>query len=255
MIQLSEVTKTYDVNGVPLEAIKPLELTINEGEFVTLIGASGCGKTTILRILADLSQPSRGSVRIAGMTPRQACHMRDIGFVFQQPALLEWRSVAENIRLPLELAGLGQSQRAAAVAEILELVGLTDFARHYPRELSGGMQQRVALARALVIRPKVLLMDEPFGALDEITRDAMNVELARVVERTGSTVVFVTHSIREAVYLSDRIIILSPRPGRIIDTLSVDLSRPRPLAVRQGAEFHRLADKGLSLLEVGLDER
>jgi len=203
--------------GDDVRALEDVQLTVSQGEFVSLIGPSGCGKSTLLRIIADLDAPTAGSVTVFGKSAQQARLDQDYGIAFQQAGLLPWRSVADNVALPLELHGTGSRARKDRVAELLELVGLGDFARAYPDELSGGMQQRVAIARALAESPRLLLMDEPFGALDEITRERMQGELVRICAETGAAVVFVTHSIPEAVFLSDRVVVMTPRPGRIID--------------------------------------
>jgi NitT/TauT family transport system ATP-binding protein len=205
--------------GDDVRALEDVGLTVAGGEFVSLIGPSGCGKSTLLRIIADLDAPTAGSVTVFGKSARQARLDQDYGIAFQQAGLLPWRSVADNVALPLELHGTASRTRRARVAELLELVGLGDFARSYPDELSGGMQQRVAIARALAESPRLLLMDEPFGALDEITRERMQGELVRICAETGAAVVFVTHSIPEAVFLSDRVVVMTPRPGRIIDVV------------------------------------
>lgn len=219
-IEVGGVGKIFDSAGVT--ALSEIELTVSAGEFVSLIGPSGCGKSTLLRIVADLEQPSSGSVAVFGKTARQARLDQDYGIAFQQAGLLDWRTVRANVELPLELHKVGKSERRARSAELLELVGLSDFADRYPTELSGGMQQRVAIARALVRTPSLLLMDEPFGALDEMTRERMQNDLLRIVEETSAAVVFVTHSIPEAVYLSDRVVVMSARPGRIVDVLEMD---------------------------------
>jgi len=204
----------------PVTALEDIHLTIAEGEFVSLIGPSGCGKSTLLRLVADLEQPTGGTVTVTGKPARQARLDQDYGIAFQQAGLLDWRSVAENVELPLQVHGVGRAERRARAAELLELVGLADFARSRPGELSGGMQQRVAIARALATRPKLLLMDEPFGALDEMTRERMQAELLRIAGETGAAVLFVTHSIPEAVVLSDRVVVMSPRPGRITEVVT-----------------------------------
>jgi NitT/TauT family transport system ATP-binding protein len=209
--------------GATVTALTGIELTVHDGEFVSLIGPSGCGKSTLLRLIADLDEPTAGDIRVFGRTARQARIDQAYGIAFQQAGLLPWRTVAANIELPLQLHGVGASERRARVAELLDLVGLTDFSRHYPDQLSGGMQQRVAIARSLAERPRLLLMDEPFGALDEMTRERMQTELLRIRAETGAAVVFVTHSIPEAVYLSDRVVVMSPRPGRITDEIDVRL--------------------------------
>ncbi|RZS64825.1 NitT/TauT family transport system ATP-binding protein [Agromyces ramosus] len=209
--------------GATVTALTGIELTVHDGEFVSLIGPSGCGKSTLLRLIADLDEPTAGDIRVFGRTARQARIDQAYGIAFQQAGLLPWRSVAANIELPLQLHGVGASARRARVAELVELVGLSDFAKHYPDQLSGGMQQRVAIARSLAESPRLLLMDEPFGALDEMTRERMQTELLRIRAETGAAVVFVTHSIPEAVYLSDRVVVMSPRPGRITDEIDVRL--------------------------------
>ncbi|MFE5670640.1 ABC transporter ATP-binding protein [Agromyces sp. NPDC056523] len=209
--------------GSSVTALTGIDLTVHAGEFVSLIGPSGCGKSTLLRLIADLDEPTDGDIRVFGRTAKQARVDQDYGIAFQQAGLLPWRTVAANIELPLQLHGVAAAARRARVAELLELVGLADFAKHYPDQLSGGMQQRVAIARSLAEQPRLLLMDEPFGALDEMTRERMQTELLRIRAETGAAVVFVTHSIPEAVYLSDRVVVMSPRPGRITDEIDVRL--------------------------------
>ena len=206
-------------------ALDDIQLSVATGEFVSLIGPSGCGKSTLLRLIADLDQPSVGDIRVFGKTARQARIDQDYGIAFQQAGLLPWRSVAANIELPLELHGIGREARQRRSAELLALVGLSDFADRFPDQLSGGMQQRVAIARSLAESPELLLMDEPFGALDEMTRERMQGELVRICGETGAAVVFVTHSIPEAVFLSDRVVVMSPRPGRIVGIVDVALGR------------------------------
>lgn len=209
--------------GQSVTALESVDLTVDAGEFVSLIGPSGCGKSTLLRLIADLDEPSSGEITVFGKPARRARLDQDYGIAFQQAGLLPWRTVAANIELPLQLHGVGAAQRRARSAELLALVGLSDVAERYPDQLSGGMQQRVAIARALAERPSLLLMDEPFGALDEMTRERMQTELLRIRAETDAAVVFVTHSIPEAVYLSDRVVVMSPRPGRITDTIDVRL--------------------------------
>ncbi|MGW0249617.1 ABC transporter ATP-binding protein [Nocardia goodfellowii] len=214
-VQLAGVGKIFPAGSVT--ALADVSLTVGASEFVSLIGPSGCGKSTLLRIVADLEQPSSGTVTVHGKTARQARLDQDYGIAFQQAGLLDWRTVQANVELPLELHKVPKAERRGRSAELLEMAGLTEFATRYPPELSGGMQQRVAIARALARKPSLLLMDEPFGALDEMTRERMQAELLRITGETGAAVVFVTHSIPEAVFLSDRVVVMSPRPGRITD--------------------------------------
>ena len=222
--------------GTSTQALAEVDLTVGEGEFVSLIGPSGCGKSTLLRLIADLDSPSAGTVEVFERTAAEARAAHTYGIAFQQAGLLPWRTVAANVELPLALHRVPKPERLARVAELLALVGLTDFADRYPDQLSGGMQQRVAIARALAERPRLLLMDEPFGALDEMTRERMQSELARIARETGAAVVFVTHSIPEAVFLSDRIAVMSPRPGRITEVIPVSLGR-REEDVREADGF------------------
>jgi NitT/TauT family transport system ATP-binding protein len=212
--------------GLPNEvtALQDVSLDVAEGEFVSLIGPSGCGKSTLLRVIADLTHATRGDMRVAGLTPADARSQQKYGMAFQQAALFDWRTVQRNVELPLELQGWDKSRRAARAMELLEMVQLADFANHRPWELSGGMQQRVAIARSLAVDPPLLLMDEPFGALDEMTRERMQNELLRIRKETGKSIVFVTHSIPEAVYLSDRVVVMSPRPGRITEVVTIGLA-------------------------------
>jgi NitT/TauT family transport system ATP-binding protein len=203
-----------------VHALDGIDLTVADGEFVSLIGPSGCGKSTLLRVVADLEQPTSGTVAVAGKSPRRARIDQEYGMAFQAAGLLEWRTVTENVELPLQVHGMDRARRRARAAELLELVGLADFAGARPGQLSGGMQQRVAIARALAPSPRLLLMDEPFGALDEMTRERMQAELLRLARETGAAVLFVTHSIPEAAILSDRVVVLSPRPGRITDIVT-----------------------------------
>jgi NitT/TauT family transport system ATP-binding protein len=232
-------------------ALSEVDLTIGQGDFVSLIGPSGCGKTTLLRAIADLVRPSSGILRVNGMTPEEARLARAYGYVFQAPALLPWRSVARNIMLPLEIMGMPAAQRRAEVARYLDLVGLSAFARKFPWQLSGGMQQRVSIARALSFKPSLLLMDEPFGALDEITRDGLNVHLRDLWARTGLTGVFVTHSIPEAVFLSTHIVVMSARPGRIVEVILSDLPRQRSLEDRDTPAFLAVSRRVREALHLG----
>jgi len=218
-VELTGVDKRFG----DVHALAEIELTLDDGEFVSLIGPSGCGKSTLLRVVADLEQPTEGTVRVGGKPARQARLDQDYGIAFQQSGLLEWRTVAENVELPLHVHGVAKAERRARAAELLDLVGLADFSGLRPSQLSGGMQQRVAIARSLATRPTLLLMDEPFGALDEMTRERMQAELLRIADETGAAVLFVTHSIPEAVFLSDRVVVMTPRPGRIVDIVD---SRP-----------------------------
>jgi len=223
-----------------VEALQGIDLEIRPGEFISLIGPSGCGKSTLLRIIGDLIEPSEGSVLVNGKTAHRARLDRDYGIVFQAAVLYDWRTVGRNIALPLEMMGWDRARRSARVREMLELVELTGFEDHRPWQLSGGMQQRVAIARALAFSPALLLMDEPFGALDEMTRERLNLELLRIWERARSTVVFVTHSIAEAVYLSTRVVVMSARPGRIAGVVDVDLPQPRTAETREDPRFFEL---------------
>jgi NitT/TauT family transport system ATP-binding protein len=220
-----------------VDALVDVDLTVQPGEFVSLIGPSGCGKSTLLRLFADLIEPTGGELTVNGKSAHQARLDQDYGMAFQQSGLFEWRTVARNIELPLELKGWDKARRRARSAEMLELVKLSEFATHLPWQLSGGMQQRVAIARALAAHPRLLLMDEPFGALDEMTREHMQAELLRICAGTGTTVVFVTHSIPEAVYLADRVVVMSPRPGRITQIVDVSLGRDRDELTREASEF------------------
>jgi NitT/TauT family transport system ATP-binding protein len=253
VVTLDKVSLVYPGEGgsPPVTALADIELTVDEGSFVALIGPSGCGKSTLLRLLADLLQPTAGTLTVAGESPSRTRLARKIGFVFQDPALLEWRRILDNVVLPLELRGVGRAERESLARDLLALVGLTGFEQSWPRQLSGGMRQRAAIARALSTEPSVLLMDEPFGALDQLTRDRMNMEVARIHEVTGVSVILVTHSIREAVLLSDRIVVMTPRPGRISRLMDVELPRPRTLATRDEELFERLVRDGTRELEKG----
>ncbi len=241
VVRLSGVDKVFSRGGQPVTtALEGIDLTIQRGEFVSLIGPSGCGKSTLLRLIGDLVAPTRGEVIVNGKTAERARRDRDYGMVFQAPVLFEWRTVEDNVKLPLEILGRSAADRAARAREMLDLVELGEFAKHYPYQLSGGMQQRVAIARALSFEPAILLMDEPFGALDEMTRERMNSEVLRIWERTGTTIVFVTHSIPEAVFLSSRVVVMSARPGRITDVVTIDLPRPRGEETRESPRYFEL---------------
>jgi NitT/TauT family transport system ATP-binding protein len=240
-VRLSGVDKAFAIRGggrtVALEGI---DLEIGRGEFVSLIGPSGCGKSTLLRIVGDLISPTAGRVEVNGKPAPQAREDRDYGMVFQAPVLFDWRSVESNVGLPLEVMKVPSAERERRVRQMLELVELGGFLGHYPHQLSGGMQQRVAIARALAFEPALLLMDEPFGALDEMTRERLNAEMLRIWEQTGTTVVFVTHSIPEAVFLSTRVVVMSPRPGRVVQVVEVDLPQPRTDQTRESERYFEL---------------
>jgi len=224
-VRATGIGKSFETKAGPVEALTDVDLEVAAGEFVSLIGPSGCGKSTLMRLIADLDGPTTGRLEVFGKSPAQARRDQDYGIAFQQAGLLPWRTVADNIGLPLELHRMDRTARASRVAELAELVGLTDFAGSYPDQLSGGMQQRVAIARSLAEQPRLLLMDEPFGALDEMTRERMQTELSRIVAETAAAVVFVTHSIPEAVFLSDRVVVMSPRPGRITTLISTGIGQ------------------------------
>jgi len=239
-IELEHVSMQYESGSSRVTALQDVSLTIAKGEFVSLLGPSGCGKTTLLRIMADLIQPTGGTLKVAGNTAREARLAQKYGIVFQSPVLYDWRRVKSNITLPLELKGVPRPERIKKAMELLELVGLEKFANHYPWQLSGGMQQRVAIARALAMEPEILLMDEPFSALDEFTRERLNEELLAIWSKVQNTVVFVTHSIPEAIFLSDRVFVLSPHPGRLSAVVDIPLPRPRTKEMRNSETFFRL---------------
>jgi NitT/TauT family transport system ATP-binding protein len=241
VVRLEGVGMIFSVGDQPSTvALEGIDLEIGRGEFVSLIGPSGCGKSTILRIIGDLIAPTSGTATVNGKPAAQARRDRDYGMVFQAPVLFDWRSVAENVRLPLEVMGYSAARQAERSKAMLDLVELSEFDRHHPWQLSGGMQQRVAIARALAFEPSILLMDEPFGALDEMTRERMNQEVQRIWAQTGTTVVFVTHSIPEAVFLSSRVAVMSARPGRITKVIEVDLPRPRTDDTRESERYFEL---------------
>jgi NitT/TauT family transport system ATP-binding protein len=252
VVRLSGVDKVFTRGDqVATTALEGIDLDIARGEFVSLIGPSGCGKSTLLRVIGDLVPPTRGEVIVNGKPAPRARGDRDYGMVFQAPVLMDWRTVEENVRLPLEVMGRPAAQRASRAREMLELVELGDFVKHYPYQLSGGMQQRVAIARALSFEPAILLMDEPFGALDEMTRERMNSEVLRIWEQTGTTIVFVTHSIPEAVFLSSRVVVMSARPGRITEIVDVDLPRPRNEDTRETRRYFELVTQVREALRTG----
>jgi NitT/TauT family transport system ATP-binding protein len=240
VVEVAAASKTFGAGDSAVTALQSIDLTIRGGEFVSLIGPSGCGKSTLLRLIGDLTAPSAGEVRVNGKPARQARLDRDYGMVFQAPVLMDWRTVARNIELPLEIMGFGKAERASRSSALLRLVELEGFEHQRPWQLSGGMQQRVAIARALAFDPKLLLMDEPFGALDEMTRERMNLEVMRIWRETGTTVVFVTHSIPEAVFLSTRVVVMSARPGRITRVIDVDLPQPRSFETRESERYFEL---------------
>ena len=237
------VDLTFLTNDGPVDALKDVNLDINEGDFVSFIGPSGCGKTTFLRVLADLEKPTGGTVEINGVSPKIARESRAYGYVFQAPGLYPWRSIGKNIKLPLEIIGLSKHEQSERVKRVLKLVDLQDFENKFPWQLSGGMQQRASIARALAFDADILLMDEPFGALDEIVRDHLNEQLLDLWKTTSKTICFVTHSIPEAVYLSTKIVVMSPRPGRIIDVIESTLPNERPLNIRDSSEFISISQR------------
>jgi len=257
-VEVQGVSVVYPAKEHTVTSLDKVSLSMQEGEFISLIGPSGCGKTTLLRVIADLEQVSSGLVRVNGMSSRDARMARAYGYVFQAPALFPWRTVLANVCLPLEIHGIAKEQARATAMQHLERVGLNGFEGKYPWQLSGGMQQRVSIARALGFEPKLLMMDEPFGALDEITRDRLNEQLLRLWEKEKRTVVFVTHSIPEAVFLSDRVLVMTPRPGRVHADVEIDLPRPRTPAVLRdrprrevvtSPEFMALREQALEALE------
>jgi NitT/TauT family transport system ATP-binding protein len=246
VVSITGLTKTFPRGNVT--ALQGIDLQIEAGEFVSLIGPSGCGKSTLLRVIGDLTPPSAGTVEVNGKPAQRARADHDYGMVFQDSVLFDWRTVAKNVGLPLELLRWDRAKRKERVDEMLRLVELQGFADHHPWQLSGGMQMRVAIARALAFEPSLLLMDEPFGALDEMTRERLNIELLDIWRRTESTVVFVTHSISEAVFLSTRVVVLSPRPGRIAGIVDIDLPQPRTADTREDAHFFELVTEVRELL-------
>ena len=251
VIDIHKLSLTFKTSDGDVHALSDIDLSVNQGDFVSFIGPSGCGKTTLLRVIADLEQPTAGDISVNGMTPEQARLARAYGYVFQAAALYPWRTIAKNIALPLEIMGLNAKDIQERIKRNLELVDLVGFDKKYPWQLSGGMQQRASIARALAVEPDLLLMDEPFGALDEIVRDHLNEQLLQLWAQTSKTVVFVTHSIPEAVFLSNRIVVMSPRPGRIYDIIESDLPRERDLSIRETPEFLRLANRVRDGLRAG----
>jgi len=251
VVKAENLSLTFQTNDGPVHALADIDLTIDKGEFVSFIGPSGCGKTTFLRVMADLEQPTSGSICINGVTPEEARKSRAYGYVFQAAGLYPWRTIGGNIRLPLEIMGYSRADQAERVRRVLELVDLDGFEKKFPWQLSGGMQQRASIARALAFDADILLMDEPFGALDEIVRDHLNEQLLKLWAKTNKTIAFVTHSIPEAVYLSTKIVVMSPRPGRIADIIDSTLPHDRPLDIRDTPEFLEVAHRVREGLRAG----
>ena len=243
VVEARDLSLTFETADGPVYALSQVNLQIGQGDFVSFIGPSGCGKTTLLRVIADLERPTEGSITVEGVSPQEARQRRIYGYVFQAPALYPWRSIERNVTLPLEIMGVPKAERQARAKRYLELVNLAGFEKKFPWQLSGGMQQRASIARALCFDPDLLLMDEPFGALDEIVRDHLNEQLLQLWDKTAKTVVFVTHSIPEAVFLSNKIVVMSPRPGRIIDVIETDFPRERTLDIRETPEFLEVAHR------------
>jgi NitT/TauT family transport system ATP-binding protein len=251
-ITIKNLGVTFQDNaGNDVQALTGVNLDIYKGEFVSLLGPSGCGKTTLLRSVADLQEPTEGSIHIAGMTPKEVRLQQKFGFVFQQPVLFDWRTVKKNVELPLEVMYYSKEERSQRADEMLEMVGLTNFANHFPKQLSGGMQQRVNIARAFGLRPEILLMDEPFSALDEFTKEKLHEDLLRIWRQTNKTILFVTHNIQEAVFLSSRVCVLSPHPGRLSAVVDIDLPRPRTLDMKDTVHFNELVAKVRNSFEGG----
>jgi len=251
VVEAKNLSLTFQTNDGPVHALSEIDLTIEEGDFVSFIGPSGCGKTTLLRVIADLEQPTGGAITVNGVSAHQARLNRAYGYVFQAAALYPWRTIAKNVALPLEIMGLPASEQQQRISKNLDLVNLSGFEKKYPWQLSGGMQQRASIARALAVEPDLLLMDEPFGALDEIVRDHLNEQLLQLWAKTNKTVVFVTHSIPEAVFLSTKIVVLCPRPGRIYDVIESNLPRDRSLDIRETPEFLEIAHRVREGLKAG----
>lgn len=251
VVDVRGLSVTFETADSPVYALSEVDLQVERGEFVSFIGPSGCGKTTLLRVCADLEQPSGGSITVNGLSPAEARLRRAYGYVFQAPALYAWRTIERNVSLPLEVMGVPAGERRERVKRYLDLVNLSGFERKFPWQLSGGMQQRASIARALSFDPDLLLMDEPFGALDEIVRDHLNEQLLELWRKTGKTVLFVTHSIPESVFLSSKIVVMSPRPGRIIDIIESDLPADRSLEIRETPEFLEIAHRVREGLRAG----
>src|SRR5882724_4630982 len=250
-IEICDLSLIFATADAPIIALSNIDLSIKRGEFVSLIGPSGCGKTTLMRVIADLEHQTEGAITVNGVSPQEARLARAYGYVFQAPALFAWRNVLRNVTLPLEIMGMAREECLRRAAKYPEMVGLNGFERKFPWQLSGGMQQRVSIARALSFEPQLLLMDEPFGALDEITRDHLNEHLIRLWEQTRKTVVFVTHSISEAVFLSTKIVVMSPRPGRIMEVIESNLPTKRTLDIRETPDFLAVAQRVREALRAG----
>ena len=251
VISAQNLSLTFETGDGPVHALTDINFDIQKGEFISFIGPSGCGKTTFLRVTADLEQPTAGKITVNGVSPEEARKCRAYGYVFQAAGLYPWRTIGGNIRLPLEIMGIGKSEQSERVQRVLDLVELSDFEKKFPWQLSGGMQQRASIARALAFDADILLMDEPFGALDEIVRDHLNEQLLRLWKSTDKTICFVTHSIPEAVYLSTKIVVMSPRPGRITDVIESSLPKERPLDIRESPEFIAIAQRVREGLRAG----
>lgn len=251
VVSTKNLSLTFKTNDGPVHALKDINLTVDKGDFVSFIGPSGCGKTTFLRVIADLEKPTGGTISVNGMTPEQARQTRAYGYVFQAASLLPWRTIEKNIAVPLEIMGLSKSEQEKRITDVLSLVDLSNFRKKYPWQLSGGMQQRASIARALAFDADLLLMDEPFGALDEIVRDHLNEQLLKLWDTTNKTICFVTHSIPEAVYLSTKIVVMSPRPGQVYDVIESTLPRQRPLDIRESQEFLDIAARVRDGLKAG----
>ncbi len=251
VISAQNLSLTFQTNDGPVHALKDVSLDVDKGDFVSFIGPSGCGKTTFLRCMADLEHPTGGTITVNGTSPEEARRNRAYGYVFQAAGLYPWRTIGGNVRLPLEIMGYDKADQAARVKRVLDLVDLAGFEKKFPWQLSGGMQQRASIARALAFDADILLMDEPFGALDEIVRDHLNEQLLNLWDRTNKTICFVTHSIPEAVYLSTKIVVMSPRPGRITDVIESPLPRERPLDIRDTKEFLDIAHRVREGLRAG----
>jgi len=243
IISAKNLSLTFETNDGPVHALQDINLDIHKGEFVSFIGPSGCGKTTFLRVMADLEKPTGGEISVNGISPEEARKSRAYGYVFQAAGLYPWRTIGGNIKLPLEIMGYSKADQVERVSNVLKLVELDGFEKKFPWQLSGGMQQRASIARALAFDADILLMDEPFGALDEIVRDHLNEQLLDLWAKTHKTIAFVTHSIPEAVYLSTKIVVMSPRPGRIADVIESTLPKERPLSIRDSSEFIEIANR------------